>query len=42
MMGKHQSAPKLYYELPLDRLVPSKVLNKSCFAVAQIRTGEAF
>lgn len=22
MMGKHQLAPKLYYELSLDRLVP--------------------
>ena len=29
MMGKHQSAPKLYYELSLGRLVPQDYLSSS-------------
>ncbi len=32
MMGKHQFAPKLYYELSLDRLVPQDHLLRQIAA----------
>ena len=32
MMGKHQPAPKLYYELSLDCLVPQDYLLRQIFA----------
>ncbi len=32
MMGKHQFAPKLYYQLSLDRLVPEDHLLRQIYA----------
>ena len=32
MMGKHQFAPKLYYELSLDRLIPQDHLLRQIAA----------
>ena len=33
MMGKHQFAPKLYYELSFDRLVPQDHLLRQISAI---------